>query len=66
MEEIDIWRVANLLVNRHGGDAEILAVQRANALLNHGDIDGQRVWLRVVKAILELRRTRPTPDEQAN
>ena len=43
---------------RHGGQnadhAATLPLVRAAALLDAGDIDGQAVWLRIRKAVLEL------------
>ncbi len=33
---------------------------RADAMLDHGDLDGQRVWLRIVKAVEALIETRPS------
>ena len=65
-EEIDIWRAANLLVKRHGSDAEIAAAQRADELLAQGDTDGQRIWKRILAAVHELRRTKPTVSERRN
>ncbi len=32
---------------------------RADAMLEKGDLDGQRVWLRILKAVEELLDTRP-------
>jgi hypothetical protein len=55
VSDLDIWRAANLLIGRHGDDAEITAASRADDLLDRGDIDGQRVWLRIRAAIAELR-----------
>jgi hypothetical protein len=40
----DIWRAAQLIVNRHGADAPIVAAQRADELFNEGDLDGAAVW----------------------
>lgn len=57
-DDIDIWRAAKLLVDRHGADAAIHAAIRADELLDKGDADGQRVWLRIVKAVEELLRKR--------
>ncbi|MGE0256861.1 MAG: hypothetical protein AB7N54_19555 [Alphaproteobacteria bacterium] len=57
-DELDIWRAAKLLVDRHGSEAPIHAGMRADELLNEGDVEGQRIWLRIVKAIDELLRTR--------
>ena len=53
--DLDIWRAANLLIVQHGDDAEMTAASRADDLLDRGDIDGQRVWLRIRRAIAELR-----------
>ncbi|MEQ9305565.1 MAG: hypothetical protein RJQ14_16760 [Marinoscillum sp.] len=60
-ENIDIYRAAKLLIDQHGQDADLFACQRADELLDTGDIDGQRVWLRIVKALQEMLNT--TPDK---
>lgn len=65
-EEIDIWRAAHLLVKRHGADAGAAAAQRADELLAEGDVDGERLWKRIVAAVRELRRTTPAAGEQRN
>ena len=54
--DLDIWRSANELVKRFGDTADIEAAARADELLAKGDIDGQRVWLRILKAIDEVRQ----------
>jgi hypothetical protein len=51
----DIWRAANLLIREHKADAEIVASRRADEMLERGDHDGQRVWLRIKQAIIELQ-----------
>ena len=51
----DIWRAANLLIREHGADAEIVAARRADEMLERGDRDGQLVWLRIKRAIVELQ-----------
>jgi hypothetical protein len=51
----DIWRAANLLIREHKADAEIVAAQRADEMLERGDLDGQRVWLRIRRAIVEMQ-----------
>ncbi len=61
--KIDIWRAANVLVKQHGEDAAIIAAQRADALLAEGDVEGQRVFKEIVKAINELQSTEPTANE---
>ena len=47
----DIFRAAKLLIDQHGKDAAIRAAQRADVLLDEGDVDGAVVWRRI-------RRTR--------
>ncbi len=61
--EIDIYRSARLLINQHGEDAPIFAAMQADKLAEAGDREGRRVWLRVIRAIQELQRTRPRRDE---
>ena len=51
----DIWRAANLLIQRHGTDAEIEAAKRADQMLERGDLDGNAVWKRIRRAIIALQ-----------
>jgi hypothetical protein len=46
---------ANLLIREHCGDAEIVAAQRADEMLDRGDRDGQLVWLRIRRVIVEMQ-----------
>lgn len=62
--QVDVWRAANVLVKQHGDDAAIIAAQQADALLAKGDVEGQRVFKEIVRAINELQRTGPTADER--
>ncbi len=50
----DIYRAANEFIKRHGEDAPIHAAMRADELMEAGDMEGQAVWLRIVKAVEEL------------
>ncbi len=52
--DLDIYRSAHLLIERHGDDAPIEAAMRADELMEAGDMDGRAVWLRIVKAVEEL------------
>lgn len=63
-EDIDIWRAAQLLVKRHGADAAMIAAQRADELLAQGDLEGQRIWKRIVGAMCELQWTKLTANER--
>ena len=40
LADIDIWRVANLLIEKDGDEAPIHATIRADELLDEGDMDG--------------------------
>ncbi len=52
--DIDIYRSAHLLIERYGDAADIEAAMKADERLAAGDMDGEAVWLRIVKAIEEL------------
>jgi hypothetical protein len=43
-----------MLIQQHGGDAEIIAAQRADLMLERADHDGQRVWMRIRRAVAEF------------
>jgi len=58
---LDIYRAANLLIRQHGADAELIAAQRADLMLERGDREGQRVWVQIMRAIGELQAPRQGP-----
>jgi hypothetical protein len=56
--DLDIYRTAAVLVREYGPEqAPLMAAKRADALLEQGDVDGQRVWKAVLRAVEELIRT---------
>ncbi len=57
--DLDILRSAKLLIDQHGQDAILEAALRADELLDQGDLDGQRVWMRIRAAVVELLGERP-------
>jgi hypothetical protein len=57
--EIDIWRVANLMLTRYGDDAVGEGTKRAEELAVDGDLAGVAVWLRVIDAIRQLAIAAP-------
>jgi hypothetical protein len=57
--EIDIWRVANLMLSRYGDEADIESAIRAEELFEEGDHNGAAVWRRVIDAIVQLLNTTP-------
>ena len=64
--ELDIFRTANVLVKHYGEDAAPEAAQRADAMLEKGSLDGQRVWKRVLAAVKEIQRDEPREGEAVN
>ena len=61
IQEIDIWRVAVLIVNRYADDAEANADRRADELEIEGDYAGAALWRRVTVAIEQLTDTTGPP-----
>jgi hypothetical protein len=54
IQDIDIWRVAVLMVKRYADDAEANADRRADELETKGDQAGAAIWHRVTVAIEQL------------
>ena len=52
--DLDVYRAAHLLIERHGDDAPIEAAMRADELTEAGDMEGVTVWKMILKAIAEL------------
>ncbi len=52
--DLDTYRSANELIKQHGEAADIEAAMRADERLAAGDMGGEAVWLRIIKAIEEL------------
>ena len=59
LEEIDIWRTAKILVDAHGAGAELEAAMRGDKAMEDGHADAVDVWKRVMRAVVELQRTKP-------
>jgi hypothetical protein len=57
--EIDIWRAANLMLNRYGQKALEESIARADELAADGDHDGAVTWRRISVAVAELANTSP-------
>ena len=63
MHPLDPWRVANLLIEQHGAEADLHAAMRIDALSDAGDAVGSAVWRQIMDAIDALRRTRQVAGE---
>ena len=55
LSDLDIYRAANLLIDRYGADAMIEAARLMALVLDRCDRDGQLVWLRIREAIFVLQ-----------
>ena len=47
--EIDIWRVADLMLHRYGSNAELESARRADEFWDEGDTAGVAVWRRIIE-----------------
>ena len=57
LSDIEIWRAANQLIERYGDCAKFEVAQRADAMLERGDMEGLAVWKRILAAVNELQST---------
>ncbi len=60
--DLDIYRSAKELIKQHGEADDIEAAMRADKRLAAGDMEGEAVWLRIVKAVEELQ-SKERPEE---
>ena len=54
ISELDIWISARVVIDEYGEDAPIHTAQRADEILEEGDLDGLAVWKRILRAVDEL------------
>jgi hypothetical protein len=54
--DLDIYRSAKLLVDQYGEGASLHAANRADEMLDKGDLVGQVTWLRIYAAVTEMLR----------
>ena len=59
----DIWAAALLIVKRYGDDAIIEASQRADQILDEGDMAGAETWHRILNAFKRLQAKAPAEGE---
>jgi hypothetical protein len=57
--DIDIWRVATLMLKRYGNEAEVESARRADELWVVGDAVSVAVWRRVTDAVRQLVNMTP-------
>ena len=59
----DVWQPAVLMVKRYRDDAMLEASQRADDLLDEGDMAGAEVWHRILDCIERIQSARPADGE---
>ncbi len=62
--ERHIWACANTLLQQHGNDAWFHASQRADALLEAGDLDGHAMFKAILERIEALEQMKPAGSVQ--
>ena len=55
--DLDVYRSTHVLIRQHGAGAALEAAQRADAMLERGDMGGRAVWKRILVAVEEIERT---------
>lgn len=58
IDDHDVFTAARLLIDKHGEGAALMASQRAEQMLDQGDLDGAMVWRQILGGVDELQRGR--------
>jgi hypothetical protein len=66
MDTADIWRAAQILIEKHGASAADWARNRQLDMLGQHDILGHAIWGRIAAAIDELQREERRDGEKVN
>jgi len=64
MQEIDIYRVAKMMIDQHGDSALLEIVHKIDALRANGDQDGIAAWHKIADAIHWMQNS-TSPDKEA-
>jgi hypothetical protein len=62
----EIMRLAHDAIETHSIDAVIVVGMKADACLDVGDFAAQRMWLLVLAAVEDIRRSIPVDGERLN
>jgi triphosphoribosyl-dephospho-CoA synthetase len=62
----DVWAAALAIVKRYGDDAMLEASERADQLLDEGDMAGAETWHRILNAIERLQAKVPAEGEKVH
>jgi hypothetical protein len=55
VSDFNVWCLANLLIRKHGTDAELEAARQQELMLERGNYDGRILWVRIRRAIEALQ-----------
>ena len=64
MEDIHIFRAAKLLIKERCDDVSEYVDMEFKNMVAHGNIEGAATWLRIAKAIHDMKREMPCPGER--
>jgi hypothetical protein len=64
ISERDIWLAAKAMIQRYGSNAEMEAAERADELVEKGDMEGAFAGQRIMAAIEKLQTETPAPGEK--
>ena len=64
--DLDFYRSAQVLIDKHGEDAALKVSVIADAMRERGNMEGCAVWLRVLHAVEEIQRKERRKDEAAH
>jgi hypothetical protein len=62
--EREVWLAGRAMIQRYGSNAAMEAADRADDLLEKGDIEGSAAWVKIMTAIEQLQADRPPPGEK--
>jgi hypothetical protein len=61
--DLDIYRAAAVMARQFGSDAAREAAVRARSMGEKNDLEGQRIWERIARAVQELRNVERPADQ---
>jgi hypothetical protein len=66
VDDRDVWQAAVLMVRRYKEDAMLEASERADQLLDEGDMARAETWHRILNAIERLQAKAPAEGEKVH
>ena len=64
--DLDVYRTASVPIREHGDEADLVSAERADAMLDMGNLDGQRVWKRILAAVKAIQRQEQQASDAMN